>query len=94
MESEVAPLLSRTVPLKAVTTIGEGESVVAALETMLRCRLTAVPIVDEDGKIITPISLSDIRGLFFPGTELESEWNPPALDCFRELFGFRCCWCC
>jgi len=56
------PLLSRTVPLRSsLVTVSETDTVIRVFQVMVANGLSAVPIIDGDGRFVTPISISDIR---------------------------------
>jgi hypothetical protein len=57
-----APLLSNTVPTRpSIITVLETDSVVRVFQVMVEHGLSAVPIIDTDGRFVTPISISDVR---------------------------------
>ena len=57
-----APLLSHAIRAgRPVITVSEEDTVIQVFNVMVSNNLTAVPILDSDGKFITPISISDIR---------------------------------
>ena len=58
----LAPLLSRTVACRhSIVTVNELDTVIHVFNVMVANHLTAVPILDSDGRFVTPITISDIR---------------------------------
>jgi len=84
-EAELAPRLSHQIPKRVVVTVGEEDTVVKALETMTASRITALPIVDEDGKIITPISLTDVRAILRPPGHALQLLESPVVEFMQKV---------
>lgn len=80
-----APLLTAVVPHREVAVVQETDTLVAVLTKMVERRLTSVPIVDEEGGIITPISLSDLRSLARPHSGIVKWLGSPVIEFIQSV---------
>src|SRR5947199_6977565 len=78
---------ARDVMVSPVITVNPSSSIKEAAQTLLERRISAVPVVDDQGKLVGMVSEGDLLHRAEAGTERRRSWWPEMVSSTNELAG-------